>query len=431
MLRIRSGTLAFALVIMFASGAIAADWPSFRGPNYDGTTPETIAVPRGQPRVLWKVPVGTGLGTFAVMGDRAYTMAGAGEERDVQGRLVSGRGKRGGAEACLALDAKTGNRIWATPISETIFEPQGDNGPRTTPAADGDRVYCTGTFLTIACINAKDGKIVWSHELVREYKGQADTRGISNWGYAASPIVDGDLVHVYGGGPGQSFLAFNKTDGKLAWATGSEMVTHASPILATIHGVRQIIYLCQSGLVSLEPATGKELWRFPFKWNISTASTPVVAGDLIYCSAGYGVGAACAKIEKDGDRFKATQAWRKEGDLMNHWMSVAPQDGYLYGLYGFASQGRAPLQCVELATGNVKWSQAGFGQGGSIIAGDHVIVQGDKGQIAIVKATPQRYEELAAFQPLAGKCWNAAVLANGKLYARSTKEAVCIDLGGK
>ena len=423
--------VALAAAVTLTSAAIAADWPNFRGPNHDGTTSEAVTPPAGQPKVLWKVPVGHGLGTFAVAGDRAYTMAGTGTMDEAQGRLVSGRGKRGGAEACLALDAKTGNRIWATPISETIFERQGDDGPRSTPAVDGDRVYVTGTFLGVACLNAADGKMVWSHDLGKEYGGQVATGGISNWGYAASPVVDGNLVHVAGGGPGKTFLAFNKADGQLAWSTGDEKITHASPTLAEIHGVKQIIYFVQSGLVSLDVASGKELWKFPFKFSVSTASTPVVAGDLVYCSAGYGVGAAVAKIEKDGDQFKATQLWRKEGDLMNHWMSVAHKDGHLYGLFGFRATGNAPLQCVELATGNVKWSQPGFGQGGSILAGEYVIVQGDRGQIAIVKATPEKYEEVSSFQPLTGKAWNAAVLANGRLYARTTKEAVCIDLGGK
>ena len=124
-------------------------------------------------------------------------------------------------------------------------------------------------------------------------------------------------------------MAFNKADGELVWKSGDELMTHATPMPATIHGVRQIIFFAQSGLVSLEAKTGKELWRFPHPYKTSTASSPVVYGDLVYCSVGYGVGAALWRITESNGKFEANQIWRKPKELMNHWSMPICKDGFL------------------------------------------------------------------------------------------------------
>lgn len=416
------------LLIAFASLAQAADWTEFRGPNHDGTTDEKVAWPKGGARQIFKVPVGEGFGTMAVAGGKVY--------------LTS---EGGGQEALLALDAATGAAKWHFVIGQSIYENQGGNGPRTTPAVDGKLVYAMGTKLNLICVNTETGKLVWSHDLVKEFggKSQISSRDIQAWGNAASPVIDSKNVLVYGGGNGQTFIAFDKETGKVAWKTGNEQITHASPAVATILGVRQIIYFTKFGLVSLATADGKELWRYPFKFSTAAASTPVVGDDMVYVTGGYDMGAAAAKITKEGDKFKATQFWRnaEEQTLAQHWSSSVYKDGYLYGIFGYAKQGVAPLKCVELASGKVVWEKTGFGFGGTILAGDTLVVQGDAGQIAFVKATPEAYTpEGGAVVIDTGKCWNMAVVSNGRLYTRSTKKnqnnkeqgyLVCLDVSGK
>ena len=421
-------TLAAATAVAAAASlAAAADWPQYRGPTHDGVTEPAADLaarwPKGQPKVLWRKPAGNAFGSFAVAGGKAYLFV-----------------ERGGDEAVVALNPDTGNPIWATPVDKTIFEGQGGNGPRTTPAVDGDRVYVLGTYFKLACLNAADGKPVWRHDLVAEHAGPTDNAAIKKWGNAASPLVVGDLVIVGGGGPGQAFLAFNKADGSLAWKSGSEQVTHATPTPATIHGVPQVIFFTTAGLVSVETRTGKELWRYKFPFRVSTASSPIVGGkdgDVVYCSAGYGVGAGACRVAKSGggaggDAFSATELWRAEGDKMNHWTTPIHHDGHLYGIYGFKDYGNAPLQCLDIATGEEKWSQPGFGSGGgTILVGKHVLVQGDRGELTLVEATPAAYKQAGRFQVLGGKCWTMPVYANGRIYARSDKEAVCVELGGE
>jgi len=225
-------------------------------------------------------------------------------------------------------------------------------------------------------------------------------------------------------------LAFAKATGKLVWQTGEEKMTHATPVPATIEGVRQIVFFMQSGLVSVSREDGKVLWKFPFRFNVSTAASPVVAGNMVYCSAGYGVGAALAKITKSGSSFSAEEVWRLTGNkpVANHWSTPIYHNGHLYGMFSFKEYGEGPLKCVELATGKVKWEQPGFGSGNVIAASGKIIALSDDGRLVIVEATPAGYKELAQAKVVGGKCWSTPSLSGGKLFVRSTKEAVCLDL---
>ena len=416
--------VAVAAVLCIAAitgSGLAADWPQYRGPSADGHSPEmnlAKAWPEGGPKVLWKVPVGAGFGTFAVKGDRAYIFV-----------------DRGGKETAVAMDANTGAEIWATPLDDTIEDTQGGSNPRSTPAVDGDNVYFFTVNLKLACLGAQDGKPKWQLDLKRQHAGQN-----LKWGNAASPALDGDRIYVAGGGPGKSMMAVDKSTGNVLWAAGDETITHASPVPATIHGVRQAIFFMKSGLVSIDAKTGRPLWRYKFPFSVSTAASPVVGGekgDIVYCSAGYGVGGGAVRIRKVGNDYGALQIWRTPDQNMNHWSTPLHHGGHLYGIFGFKDYSRgpgsgAPLQCLDIATGKPKWSQAGFGSGGGVVlANGMLLAQGDAGLLALVEATPEGYREKGRVQLPGEKFWSAAVVANGKIYGRSRNEAFCLDASGK
>jgi outer membrane protein assembly factor BamB len=414
----KSVSVALITIVAMSSFALGADWPQYRGPKHDGSTTEKgIAEkwPKGEPKVLWKLPVGKAFGSFAVAGGKAYLFM-----------------ERGDKEVVVAVNPDTGKELWHTPIDKTISDRQGGDGPRTTPTVDGERVYVLGTYFQLACLNASDGKIIWENNLSKDHEAQNNTRGINKWGNAASPLLIGDLVIVPGGGSGQTFLAFNKNDGKLVWKAGDEKITHATPTPATIHGVSQVIFFTQSGLVSVKTETGETLWQYAFPFDTSTASTPIVGGkdgDVVFCSAGYGVGAGACKVTKTGDAFSAKELWRTPGQYMIHWSTPVYQEGHLYGIFGHRELGKAPLKCLDIETGKEKWSHPGFGSGGGTILIDgHILVQGDKGEHTLVKASPDKYEQVGRYQVLGGKCWTMAIYVDGRIYARSDKEAVCIQL---
>ena len=418
---------ALLATLSVAAVAHAADWPQYRGPNLDGSTSEKIASkwPVGGPKVVWKAATPTGFSSFTVAGGKAFTQI----TRDADGAP---------REVALALDANTGKEAWAFPVGGNAYGHNGGNagakgndggdGPRSTPTVVGGKVYVLSSDLALFCLDANTGKQVWTHDLIKEFAGRNIT-----WKNAASPVVDGNFVYVAGGGAGQSLLAFNKDTGALAWKSQDEKMTHSTPVVATILGAKQVIFFTQSGLVSVDAKDGKLLWKAPYRFNVSTAITPVVGGDMVYCSAGYGVGGGAFKISKAGAAFKADQLWQTPGDkeVANHWSTPVYKDGHLYGMFQFKEYGSGPLKCVELATGKVKWSQPGFGPGNVILVGDQILALSDAGDIVVAEATTAGYKELGRAKAVGGKCWSTPVVSNGRVYVRSTKEAACLDVSAK
>ncbi len=392
---------------------VPGDWPQFRGPLSDGTSAEKMLLqwPTGGPTVLWKLAVQDAFGSFAIQGDRAYFLSTTND-----------------SEACFALQLKTGQPVWATTLDRTIRQSSGGTGPRSTPVADGDRIFTLGTYLKLACLNASNGAVLWQHDLAQEFDGQLHTRGIDAYGSGSSPVVEGSLVIVAGGGSNQTFLAFNKLTGKPVWQKGSELITHATPTPATIAGVRQVIFLTKTGLSSLAPATGEILWRFSFPSQRPVAASPVVSGDIVYCSAGYGVGAMACRITRANQTLSARELWRTPGANMNHFSTPVARDGYLYGLYGSMMTDTAPLGCVDLATGQLKWSQPGFGEGELILVNDQLIVQGSRGELTLVNPSPEGYREVSRAHVIGGRAWGFPAFANGVLLHRSDKEIAALDL---
>ena len=360
--------------------------------------------------MVWKAPLGPSFSSFAVSESRLFSFT----QRKVDGA---------DREVAVALDAKTGRELWATPIGDSTFDSNGD-GPRSTPTVDGDRVYYLGAYQVLSCLDATNGKVVWQHDLAKEQGGR-----VPKWNNAASPALDDGLVFVNAGGRDKALMASDKRTGAVVWTGQSDLPTHATPTPATILGVHQVVFLTQEGLVSVQEATGRVLWRYQFPFKSSTASSPVVWQDMVYCSAGYNIGAAAVRVTRSGSEFTVEELWRREGQLMNHWMTPVCRDGYLYGIYGHRQLGTAPLKCVELATGREMWSQPGFGTGGSaILVENGVLVQADRGSLVLVEATSKAYHEMARAQILGGKCWSMPAVSDGRLFIRNDKEAACLDV---
>ena len=400
--------------------AQSAEWSQYRGPLGNGKSDEAITAEsfhKGMKKPLWKVETPSGFSSFTTTGVGVYT-------------IVTRESNGENRETCIALDTTTGIEKWAVPLSSSDYGHgggdagapgnRGGDGARNTPTVDGNRIYVYDGHLVLTCINSESGSILWQIDVVKQFSG----RNIK-WYNASSPVLKDNAVFVGGGGPGQSFLAFDKMTGEPLWKSGDEIITHATPHIAKIDGKEQIIFFVQSGLVALDLATGIEQWRSEFPFSVSTAASPVSAGNQVYCSAGYGVGAALFQVNQTKE---ASEIWFKPNQLMNHWSTPIIHEGHLYGIYEFKKYGRAPLQCVELKTGDIKWSHPGFGPGNVILVGDKLLVLSDAGEIAMVQAKPDEYEELGRSQAITGKCWSTPAFSDGKLYIRSTTEGACFDL---
>lgn len=414
--------LTFACLLAASPAGRANDWPNYRGPAHDGVSTEKLASdswPAAGPRQVWRIPTPGGFSSFTVAEGRAYT-------------LVNRAHEGIGYETLVALDARTGKELWAHRLSTVRYTGGGDDGtrdnrggdgPRSTPTVDGNRVYALDAKVVLHCVDAVTGNEVWRRDILGEHNGRNIT-----WENAASPVIDDLFIFVAGGGEGQALLGLDKNTGRTLWKTEDDRMTHATPVVANLLGQRQVLFFTQTGLVAVRPVDGQVLWRQPFRFNVSTAASPVVAGDLVYCSAAYGVGAGAYRISRDGDTFKSTEVWRRPGKLQSHWSTPVYHDGHLYGLFGFKEYGKAPLQCIDLATGEEKWSREGFGPGNVTLVDGHLVVLGDAGQLVLVEATPQEYREKARADVLEGKCWSTPTYAGGRIYARSTVEGVCLDL---
>ena len=403
--------------------AAGSEWPAYRGPSGNGVTTADFGKAWDQkgPKQLWKSPATNGFSSITVSGNVATTLV----TRDLEGSPT---------EHCVAFDATNGKELWAMPLKLAKYQGGGDegagdnkggDGPRSTPTHDGGRVYVYGSSLDLYCFDGKTGKKLWDKDVAKDYGG----KNIS-WQNAISPLIEGDLVIVSGGGAGAAFLAFDKTTGALKWKSGDDTITHATPVAATILGTRQIVFFTKQGLTSVNPQDGKQLWHQDYKFNVSTAATPIVFEDIVYCSAGYGVGSGAYKIAKKGSDWSSTEIWRKEGnDVANHWSTPVCKDGYLYGMFQFKNYANGPVKCVDIHTGEIKWSKEGFGPGNVILSGDKVLALSDKGELILFAAKPDAYTETARADVLDGKCWSTPTLAGGRIFARSTTQAGAFEIG--
>jgi outer membrane protein assembly factor BamB len=402
-----------------AFSAESTDWGTFRGPSGNGVVP-ALANAKWSLKEVWKSPTNLGFSSFAESGGKVYT-------------LVTGESDGNSGETLVCLDEKTGKQLWSKPLSivpkytgggdSGTPDNKGGDGSRSTPVVNAGKVYVIDSMLGVFCFDAASGKQVWSHDVMK------DNAGVQiKWENAASPVIDGDVLLLAGGGAGQALIGLNKNTGKIVWKGEDDKMTHATPVLADILGVHQAIFFTQTGLVAVDPQKGSVIWRAPFPYKVSTAASPVVFEDIVYCSAGYGVGAGAFKISKSGGKLEATQIWRRENQCFNHWSTPVVKDGYLYGMFSFKEYGAGPLACVDIRTGEDKWAEKGFGPGQVILAGDKIIATSDKGEIVVVEASPDKYKEVARKDVLDGKVWSYPILANGKIFARSTTEGVCLDV---
>ncbi len=412
-----------SLLLVTLALAFQTDWPQYNGAASDRVSTEALDATGwadGAPTPVWSVETVAGFSSFTIGDGRAYTLV----ARDIHGDA---------REVCVALDLESGTEVWSAACGPSIEYDGGGNagagdntggdGPRTTPSYADGRVFVLDSNLVLIALDAKTGQVQWQHALLEEFDG----RNI-RWQNGASPLVEGGRVFVAGGGEDRSLLAFDAATGDVEWAAFDERMTHATPVAATLHGVRQVIFYVQSGLVAVAPDTGAELWRAPYKYKVSSAASPVVHGDMVFLSAGYGVGGGTYRIDEDGGAFSAELLWQTPNKQINHWSTPVCKDGFLYGMFSFKKYGEGPLACIDMRTGETQWSTPGFGPGNCIRVGDDIVALSDAGDVVIVEATPAAYNERARASVLRGKCWSSPAFADGQLYVRSTRTGVRLDL---
>ncbi len=418
--------LAGLTLVAVPASLLADDWPGWRGPHRDGRSDATGLVsqwPEDGPPLLFRASgLGSGYSSVSLAGERLFTM---GDFEDGQ--------------HVLALSRKDGKRLWSTRIG-----PRWEHkylGARATPTVDGDRIYALGTDGDLVCLEAATGTQVWRRHLRDDFGGVLmQAMGKTDWRFSESPLIDGDHVVVTPGAADAALVAVDKRTGKTVWQAkipplgeaGRDGAGYASPVVASIQGVRQIVQLLGRGVVGLEAATGRFLWGYNRVANdVANISTVLVDGDRVFASSGYGTGAALLHIRRDGDGFRAEEAYFLAADtLQNHHGGMVLHDGYVYT--GTGHNKGFPI-AVELATGKVAWGPErnnGTGSAALTFADGHLYLRYQNGTMILAQATPEGYMEKGSFEiPEVDQfSWSHPVVVDGKLFLREQDNLFVYDL---
>jgi outer membrane protein assembly factor BamB len=405
--------------LLGTSSAQAGDWPQILGPNRTGiASDERLAEtwPATGPRVVWNHPMGTGFAGVAVSGGRVLVF-----DRD------------GERERLTAVSASSGKTLWQASFPATFVPAYvNDNGPRCVPTVVGNRVVVFGATGGLRCLEAGSGKIVWSHDTMALFNSKRAYKGEPPEGYfgkGSSPVVANGLVIVNVGGAEKNagVVAFGLADGKVAWMSSDVRASYSSPVLANIGGQSQVIVAARLNVISLDPRTGKELFRFPFGRTgpTVTGASPVVVGDQVFITASYRFGAVMTKVV--GGRLSET--WRSDDILSSQYTTAIVDDGRLYGIHGRQDVGGAALRCVDAATGKVVWEETGFGYATLIAADGKLLIQKTNGTLVLAHLSPRGYHELATAKVLTGTARALPALAGGRFYVHNSRTLKCLDVG--
>jgi outer membrane protein assembly factor BamB len=294
--------------------------------------------------------------------------------------------------------------------------------PRATPTYHDGRIYALGAEGEFRVLDAAKGTVVWRRNILSENRAKNVT-----WGMSASPlIVDDKVIVLPGGAHGTSVVAYNKATGDIVWTAQDDEAGYTSPMLVTIAGLRQLLVVSGIRAMGLTVDGGRLLWEYPWRtFNGINAAQPIVfqhnGVDRVFLSASYGTGAVVFEVLRSGDTFRTQKIWENQR-MKNRFTSSVLLDGHIYGL------DESILACIDANTGEQKWKGGRYGYGQVLLAGDHLIVLTEDGEVVLVKATPARHEEVAKFTAISGKTWNHPVIASGRLLVRNIQEMAAFDI---
>lgn len=380
------------------------EWPGFRGAARDGIVRgvriETDWSAR-PPAELWRRPIGPGWSSFAV-----------------HGRLVYTQEQRGDEELVSAYDLETGAPVWRHRDAARFWESNAGAGPRGTPTLDRGRVYTLGATGLLNALDARTGAVVWSRHAA------ADTgRPVPDWGFSSSPLVVGDLVVVATAGV---LAAYDRSTGRPRWTGPAGGSGYSSPHLATIDGVAQVVLLNGAGAIGVAPADGAVLWRHEWRGDGIVQPTVVARGDVLIGS-GSGLAAAVGlrriSVAQGSSGWTVEERWTSR-DLKPYFNDFVVHEGHAYGFDGRI------LACVDLETGTRKWKGGRYGHGQMVLLPDQalLLVLSEDGELALVRAAPDGFSELARVPAIEGKTWNHPVLAGDVVLVRNGEEMAAFRL---
>ena len=383
--------------------AMKAEWPGFRGPLRDDIV-RGVRIngdwTQAPPAQIWRRPIGPGWSSFAVSGDLIFTQE-----------------QRGNDEVVACYRLSTGAPVWRHRDPARFWESNGGAGPRGTPTLSGGRIFALGATGLLNALDAQTGAVLWKRN------AQADTGAkLPGWGFSGSPLVVDDVVILAASG---ILAGYDVATGKPRWTGAKDKGGYSSPHLVEIDGVRQVLLINGSGVVSVAPATGAPLWKHG--WEATAIVQPAVVGNgdilVSVTSAMGGIGMRRLSVKQASGRWTVEEKWTSTG-LKPYFSDYVIHKGYVFGFDG------AILSCIDLSDGTRKWKGGRYGQGQLLLLADQdaLLVISEEGELALVGATPDGFTELGRSPGLDGKTWNHPVLVHDVLLVRNDREMAAYRL---
>lgn len=405
-------TCSLLVSLLCFSMCTAEDWPQFLGPQRNGISTETKLVdrfPEDGPKIIWRTDLGVGMSGIAIRNNIAATLY-----------------QDGTSQYVVAVNVSNGEIVWKTPIAPNYKNGMGD-GPRSTPVIDHDQVFAFSGEGILSCLSLQKGEKQWAAHPLAELDGKP-----AEYGMACSPLVTDDHVIVIAGATQGTVVAYERKSGKLAWSAGEgQPAGYSSPALLKVGSSVQVVVFHGRGAMGLVPASGEEIWSYPYitDYNCNIA-TPISIGDNILLSAGENHGTVLLNVpQKSGGMID--EIWKSFGNrsnFRNEWQTSILLDGYLYGFDNVGSAGPVTnLTCLKADDGSVVWQKRRFGKGNMISADGKLWCTTMDGELVIVKATPENFEELDRVT-IMGQTRQAPALSAGRLFVRDGAQMICVDV---
>lgn len=381
------------------------DWPQYLGTARSGVVPDVqldtdwTARP---PKLLWRQPVGAGWAGFAVSKGIAVTQ----EQREQE-------------EHTIAYELRTGRPLWSHRDKAAHDSPLGGLGPRGVPAIDSGQVFALGATGILNALDLRTGRLLWSRNILKDNDAREP-----EWGVAISPLVHaGRVIVSAGGSPGKALVAYDRATGAPIWAAGNGRIAYSSPALMNLAGREQIVMLNEDTVAGHDPETGTELWTHEVPSQQPRAAQPLsISKSRVLFSIGYGIGSRVFEISSgEGSALAAKLVWSTPR-LKSKFANMILHSGSVYGLDD------GVFVCLDPETGERRWKDGRFGHGQLILAGQHLLVQTESGEVLLIQPDPERLVIVARFQALEGKTWNPPAFPAPILLVRNDLEAAAYEL---
>ena len=399
----RKLTISVLLTVVVTQLALAQDWPQWRGPNRDGAI-VAFTEPKAWPEQLklkWKVKVGTGHSSPLVLGQRVYLHSREGEN-----------------EVVRAMDLANGKQLWqdSYPAAFTVPQAAAAHGkwPRATPVIANGKLYTFGISGVLSCYDLPSGKLRWRKETSSQFNNS-----LPGFGVSSSPIVDRGLLILNVGGNSGALMAYNAETGEEKWSLKADGDSYASPIVADLGGIHQVITVSVLSIIGVAADSGALLWRIPYPSNGPvTIATPVLYQQTVICS-GHSRGTKAFTITKRGNEWATEQAWHNPD--VSLWMNTPVLSGDF--LFGLSQRNSGQYFCLDTRTGKVLWTSAGRSGDYAVIlkSGDKLFLQTTDGNLIVAKMTDKGYEPLKQYQVAESQTWAHPAIIKDQILVKDVE----------